>query len=128
MDAKRVSAQKKTIVAVSVVGKSVVEKKSFNWVCEVGYADDEIEAKYLALIKVLEFFKERSNTKNSITIYSDCWMLVNQYNELMEIKEMKFTGLKDTADKLIKEIGRRIELMYIPKEENLATRLLRKQV
>lgn len=129
IDTKRVGVHKKTIVGVYVIEKTAIEKRDFNWICEVGYADDEIEAKYLALIKALQLLKDELGIeKKSISIYSDCWMLVNQYNKLMEIKESKLMGLKDTVDNIAKKISGKIELTYIPKEENLATRLLRKQL
>ena len=112
--------EKRTITAVKIIESN----EQFSNVQE--QTKNSNEAKYSALIKALEILREKAKKTNieSATIYSDCWMVVDQQNEKIEVKEDKILALKEKADSLVEDIKAKISVEYIPRIENKARELV----
>jgi ribonuclease HI len=79
------------------------------------------EAEYAALIEALQIIKDE-NIKDVI-IHSDSNLMVNQVNGNWKCRNASLQSLKDKAQNRInwlKNNGFKVELVYIPRELNLA--------
>lgn len=81
------------------------------------------EAEYLAVLKALEIVKERVGSgpvPESIRVYSDSQLVVNQLNGTYGINYPHLATLNGRVRKLIKQIPYRIIFHWIPRERNSA--------
>jgi ribonuclease HI len=86
-------------------------------------ARNELEAKYFALEAGLKAVESRGIPPEGLTVYTDCWMLVNQLQGKYEVKDAGFLRHK----RLVEDLGTRLgglNIRYVPKQENLAHRAL----
>lgn len=76
------------------------------------------EAEWNALVQALSWaiLKDETNLK----IYSDSQLVVNQFNGLYQCKNPDLVWYLDCAKKLVKEGNLNVELVWIPREKNLA--------
>lgn len=123
IDAVRIrdeTCEGKTVTAVKILGSDE------QFLSAQKQTKNSNEAKYLALIKALEILKEKTRRVKieSATIYSDCWMVVDQHNERMGVKEAEILALKERADNLVKGMSTKINVEYIPRIENKARELV----
>jgi hypothetical protein len=126
IDAERIShldsGEEGTLVGIKFLGYERLDS-----VQEVGYSSDSIEAKYLALIKTLELFREMSSEMGEVekvVIHSDCWMMVDQYTGKTEVKEAKLVKMLRVVKDVQGELKAEVRLRYIPRKENLAREIL----
>ena len=127
IDAERVShldsGEEGTLVGIKILGHERLDS-----VYEVGYSSDSIEAKYLALIKTLEFFRDMSSELGDVervVIHSDCWMMVDQYRGKTELKEAKLVNMLRAVKEIQSKLKAEVRLRYIPRKENLAREILK---
>jgi len=78
-------------------------------------------AEYKALIKALEIAGELKG--KYVTIYSDSDLVVNQVNEVYRVKNENLRELCKEAMRL-KNNFRRVNVLYIPREQNKAANKL----
>lgn len=97
----------------------VIEAESF--IEDVGDVTNN-QAEYLALIKALEVIKGREIKQ--ARIYSDSELLVKQYNGEYKVRNPNISPFYRKAKKLSE--GLRVTVSWIPRERNLAGKLLEK--
>jgi ribonuclease HI len=78
------------------------------------------EAEYEALIGVLRYVGRGSN----VLIMTDSALVSNQFNAKFRVKEPRLKQLLDEARKLVEERDLEVEVRWIPREANLAGKLL----
>ena len=81
------------------------------------------EAEYDALLRLLSILSAGTGadrrTEGGVRIYSDSEVLVKQLNGEYKVREDRLRELRDSARKLMKELGS-IHVEKVPREENLA--------
>jgi ribonuclease HI len=78
------------------------------------------EAEYAALIAVLRYVARRSR----VLIYSDSQLVCRQFSGQYAVREPRLADLLEWARRIISEKNLRVKLEWIPREKNLAGRLL----
>ncbi len=78
------------------------------------------EAEYGALIGVLQYVKRGS----SVLLFTDSSLVSNQFNGNFRVKEPRLKRLLDEARRLMEERNLEVEVRWIPRERNLAGKLL----
>lgn len=80
---------------------------------------NELEAKYFALEKGLGALESRGFQGRELTVFTDCWMIVNQLQGRYDVKDPVFIRHKRLVEDLMTKLGS-VQVRYIPKKENLA--------
>jgi ribonuclease HI len=78
------------------------------------------EAEYHALIAVLNYVGRGS----SVLIFTDSALVSNQFNGKFRVNEPRLKRLLDEAKMLMEERDLEVEVKWIPRERNLAGKLL----
>ena len=75
-------------------------------------------AEYEALIKCLNFIKNKFMKFDEIVIYTDSKLVCMQFNKFWKCKDLKLQQLLNNAHLIYSEINVNIKLKHIPRELN----------
>ncbi|OQB05468.1 MAG: 14.7 kDa ribonuclease H-like protein [bacterium ADurb.Bin212] len=81
------------------------------------------QAEYRAIIKALEIllksnWQKNNGEKSKITCYLDSMLVVEQINGNYKVKNHDIKQYIEKLSKLIKEIGKPVDFVHIPRERN----------
>ena len=106
----------------SAVGFIIMDdtgKELFRYGKKIGYKTNNC-AEYIALVEVLKYLKRYRHLfskKESITIYSDSILLVNQINGYYKVKSKNIIPLYFDVQKLLNKRGN-INIKFLNREKN----------
>lgn len=122
-DTKHFRGEKKsrTIAAIRFLG---IAKRDFFF--DLGETKSENHAKFLALSRLLGLIRDMEDEVqfSDVNIFTDCWMVIDQYEGKVDTNEKELVDTKKRALAISRQIKSRISLQYVPKSENKAVTLL----
>ncbi len=97
-----------------------VYSDNFRVIKELGEGTNN-RAEYLALIYALTYTK---HINEDAIIYSDSQLLVNQMGGNFKVKSPSVKPVYQRAQKILSEIPQKVEIQWIPRDKNLAGKML----
>src|SRR5688572_11261655 len=95
-----------------------VEVLKYSGFVEASRTNSNNVAEYMALEKILMFLKGYDCKEETIFIYGDSMMVINQMRGSWRIKHGMYKETALRCKKLIAEISKKLEFKWIPREVN----------
>lgn len=103
--------------AIGVYATDEHNKKLFEISKEIGEATNNV-AEYTAVVEALTKIKEVAAPQDTIEMYLDSVLVVNQLNGLFKVKDARLRELLTKVRMLEQETGKVIRYVAVPREKN----------